>query len=177
MHQQPFIDQRSSTMKKRVSRNIRIGKYLVLPFVAIYVVGNVYTFFVEETPDKVMMFVVPLTCLIISLIGYFLFKYFDKAKTIEYDNNHLYVSDKFGMETVPLEHIVSLKMTTTKLNGNWGWKITYLDIDKVEQHASFFPRILNINMEGFHQQIKNKNPQAKIQRFSFGPFDIDSASN
>ncbi len=164
-------------MRKRISRNIRVGRLLIIPLLIVLVFFNIYIFFfLGEKLDNFTFIFVPGLTIIFIIVGYFLYKYFDNFQTIEYDENKMYVSDKFGVKEILLDKIISLTMTTTILNGTFKWKIIYIDKDR-EEYASFFPRPLNINLADFSKTIKTKNPDAKLQDFSFGPFQFDKTSD
>ncbi len=76
-----------------------------------------------------------------------------------------------------MENVLSLKMTTVQLNSHYGWRLTYKDHDHTENYLIFFSRPLNANLPGFTHEILRKNPNTKIQKISFGPFQIDKADN
>ncbi|HEX8516356.1 MAG TPA: hypothetical protein VF868_09170 [Bacteroidia bacterium] len=165
-------------MRRRISTNIRVGRLLILPLTVGLLILNIYVFFISDDKlDNSSSFIISGISVIFMVIGYFLYKYLDNEKTIEYDDNNMYVSGKFGTKEIQLAKITSLIMTPTRLNDNFKWKIIYIDKDNTEGFVIFFSRPLNVNLADFSKAIMTKNSDAKVQGFSFGPFQVDKTNN
>lgn len=163
-------------MKKRVSLNIRIGRFFIIPIIGIIIYTNFQIFLIQKENHDATI-IVPIISIMVLIIGYFIFRYLDKAKTILFDNKLLYISDKKGAEIISIDRISSLRMTTIQLNNNYSWKIIFKDNNNLERSVSFFPRLLNINMKEFQEVILSNNKDANVQKFFYGLFQIDKSKN
>lgn len=158
-------------MKKSVSSSLNGIRYFIILFLIGFVIINIVNFVNEVENHDYLSFIISLSFLIVfSLILYLVFKYLGTFKTIEYDSNFVYISDKSETKTILLGDVVSLKMSKLKINNNNGWKLTYKDEDNTDMIVKFFPRHLHVNLAEFGDEILKNNPNAKIQEFKFGPF-------
>lgn len=165
-------------MRKRVSGNIRNGRFLIVPWVGILLYFNIHAFLAPgKKPDLTFISVIVSVTLVFLLVGCFLYRFFDKAKTIEFDDHSFYVSDKSGNKKVSLDKVTSLAMSAIYINNRHGRRLTYKENDNTEQTVTFFPRIGNLYLPEFENAIKENSESAKVQRSSFGPFQIDKFTN
>lgn len=141
----------------------------VFDFYILLFTNETYDFF-----DKTIILIISLSFV---LICYFLYNFLDKSLTIEFDDQYLYLTDKIETKAISLTQITSLVMTSIKINDYYSLKVTFNEEGKENGQATFFPRHLNYNLTEFCDNIKKVNKTAKIQTFSFGPFQIDKVNN
>jgi len=156
-------------MRKRISSNIRIGKYL---FIVLIVV--VFYFIIKALNDKNVDIdssnVAATTIIIFICVGlYFLF---DSAKTVEYDSTFMYVIGKKGEEKVRLKDVLVIKYTMTEINKRNLWKIEYYNESMNEESVRILPKIFNNNFDEFKKLVKATNRNVVIQNWS-SSFDFD----
>jgi hypothetical protein len=149
-------------MRYRVSRNIRVGRLLIIPVTAALLFVNIYVFFISgQRADNSAYYIVPGISAIVLIVAILFYRYFDRAMTIEYDEMNMFITDKSGTHTIPLGDIKSLTMTTTRLNDIFQWKLVYIENQMTEEFVLFFPRPLNLNLGSFGKAILNLNPNAQ----------------
>lgn len=164
-------------MRKRVSADIRAWRFFVIPAVVILAYFNIRAFADTDEAAGFTGFIFPVISLVVVIICCFIYRSLDRAETIEFDDMHLYVSGKQGAEVIPLESIVSLKMTSVHLNERYRWRIIYRDSNLHERSVTFFPRPLYENMIELANAIRSRNNDATIQKLFYGPFQVDKWSD
>ena len=154
-------------MRRRISRNIRIYKYLFLT-IGILLIFPTANYFRKNNID--LKSIIPLLIFLIICFG--LYYLFDKAKTIEFDNDFIYVIGKSEKEKIPLKNVYKVKLTMIELNNLNIWKIGYLNNDGIKKTVRILPRFFNKHFKEFKDLVKNANKDVIIQNWSHS-FDID----
>ncbi|MEO8151283.1 MAG: hypothetical protein ABI723_26870 [Bacteroidia bacterium] len=103
---------------------------LCIPFVMLTAISNY----------QINLQVILLVILIFAFEG-FLFYYLFKLKTIEFDDNYVYIVSDSSEESVPLENIRAIKLTMAGINKKDFWKMNYIDTNNDEKSLSFVPKI------------------------------------
>lgn len=145
----------------RISRSLEAGKYLVTVIAVISIVVLFYTYNDANTSIPCMIF------LAMSGILYYLFSI---AKTVEFDEQHLFISDKKRSEVIPLNNVFKIKLTMTQINNDNFWKIKYIGNDGKENVVRILPQ--RENFEVFKKTVEQKNSQVEIRKWSHS-FDVD----
>jgi ribosomal protein L31E len=107
--------------------------------------------------------------LIISAVLYYLF---DVSKTVEFDNDFMYIKGKSGEEKIPLKNVYKIKLTMIEINKNNMWKIGYYDNNRIKKSVRILPRFLNKHFDEFTIQVKIANKNVNIQNWSHS-LDLD----
>ena len=89
-------------------------------------------------------------------IGFYLVM--SRARRLQHDNENFYIIRGSDERVVPFTSIVSIKKSSTKVNGSRYWKLIYLDEFKTENKCRFFS---DFNKE-FHNSVKAVNPDVVI---------------
>ncbi|MES2732694.1 MAG: hypothetical protein V4714_13135 [Bacteroidota bacterium] len=147
----------------RISKNLEIGKYLMLAIGIAMVVAILTT--VNDSEGSVAFFIF----LFVSVILFFLFHY---SKTVEFDEDFMYVSGRQINTKVPLVRVYKIKRTMTQINKQYMWKISYYDEQDAEQSVRILPKVGNGRFDHFTDLVKEKNQAAQIKNWSHS-FDFD----
>ena len=140
-------------MRKRISKNIRNMKYvsIVLVIMLLVFLIKVYS---EDSNDYVSIGI------LLGLIPLFILLYFvfDNAKSIEFDDEHLFIVSKSTNKKILLKDIYKLKKTMTEINDRDLWRI-YYNTYGVKKSIVFWPRWNSRNFKNFKKitQKVNKN--------------------
>ena len=98
-------------MRKRISTNTRNWKYVPI-IIGILMVGIIIKILTENNDNVLALGI--LTLFIFLLIG--LYFVFDKSKSIEFDNEYLFISSKHSDEKISFKNILQIKKTLTEIN-------------------------------------------------------------
>lgn len=139
--------------------------FIILGIFLLFLLGNSLS---KQVIDYESV-IVQLVFLSISIILYFLF---DKAKTVEFDTNYMYVSGKGEEERILLSDVFKIKLTMTKINNRSMWKISYYDVNKAQKSVRVLPRWFYENFNEFKAAVKSANEDVTIKNFSHS-FDFD----
>ena len=160
--------QKSNIIKRRISAHIRWMRFIFAPLGAYFI----YLFFkhlIESHIDSEAF----ISSFIFSLISIGLYYFFNTAKTVEFDENHMYVRDKEKKEEkIPLNRIYKIKLTMIEINNKSLWKIYYYNENQVETSVKILPRWMNLNFNKFKDAVKTANKDAEIRNWSHS-FDFD----
>ena len=145
----------------RISRSLEAGKYVML---VIGLVLITVLFFLNEDTNTLI------TCAIFLVISGVLYYLFSNAKTVEFDEVNMFISNKKGNEVIPLTNIFRIKLTMTQINNDNFWKIKYTG----EQGEKLAVRILpkRDTFEVFKRVVREKSPSVEIKNWSHS-FDLD----
>jgi len=91
-------------MKKRISTNTRNWKYVPI-VIGILMIGMIIKILTENKNDILAVGI--LTLFVFLLTG--LYFVFDKAKSIEFDNEYLFISSKNSSERISFKNIRKIK--------------------------------------------------------------------
>lgn len=97
--------------------------------------------------------------LLFSGITYLLWKH----RRLKFDSENLYIKRGNEETTVPLTNIVSIKKSSTKVNGERYWILIYVDELQQERKLRFKS---DFNKE-FHDTVKKNNPEVIIWTHPF----------
>lgn len=100
-----------------------------------------------------------LVFLILIGFGYLLWN----RRRLKHDNTNLYIKRGNDERRVPLSNIVSIKRSSTKVNGSRYWILIYLDEIKEEQKLRFNS---DFNKE-FFDTVRDRNPEVIIWEHPF----------
>ena len=105
-------------MRKRISTKTRNWKYVPI-VIGILLIGMIIKILTENKNDTLAVGI--LTLFVLLLTG--LYFVFDKAKSIEFDNEYLFISSKKSNEKISFKNIRKIKKTLAEINGlaikNW----------------------------------------------------------
>lgn len=93
--------------------------------------------------------------LLVFLGLYFLFSI---SRRLQYDDQNFYIIRGSNERAIHFSSIISIKKTSTKVNGERYWKMVYLDEFKVERRCRFFS---SFNKD-FHNKVRSVNPDVVI---------------
>jgi len=154
-------------MKKRLSSHIRPARFLFL-LVGLGLGYVLFNSLMKGTTDQESMIVMSVF-LLACVILYYLF---DQAKTVEFDNDYMYIKGKTGEETIPLKDVHKIKLTMTKINNRSMWKIGYKNQWGTEKSVRILPRWLHSEFDEFKTLVQAANKNVNIQNWSHS-FDLD----
>lgn len=148
-------------MRYRISSDTRTTKYLFLAIGIGLVVVIINSLGEENFNPK-------------DLIGYFAFLlpcalfyyFFDRTKTVEYDNQFMYVIWKNEEEKVALRNIIQIKLTMTSINDRSLWKISYHDQSGAKKSVRFLPKWFHQHFEQFKSLVQKENKKVVIQNWA-----------
>ena len=154
-------------MKKRISSNIRWARYLfvLLGFILLTAVVIALS---EDFVNQEAVIVLSIFLIICPILYYL----FDKAKTVEYDLEFMYVTNKNEVEKVQLKKIFKIKLTMTEINKRNMWKISYYDKNNIQKSVRILPRWYHQDFDDFTDAVKAANKDLIFKRFSHS-FDFD----
>ena len=113
----------------------------------------------ENSEDHLAIFIIAVF-LLICIPLYF---HFDKAKSIEFDEEYLIISTNSIEEKISLKNIISLEKTMAQVNNRDIWKIRYRDKFNNEKSIRIWPRRQYQYFEQFKNKIIEKNPDIEIK--------------
>ena len=122
-------------------------------------IGFIIKIFTENNDDVLELGI--LTIFIFLLIG--LYFVFDKAKSIEFDNEYLFISSKNSNEKISFKNILKIKKTLAEINDRDMWKIYYRDKNNIEKSSRIWPRWNSKYFEEFKSLALNKNDEIEIK--------------
>jgi len=100
--------------------------------------------------------------LIIAKILFVIFLVFYLPDKIEFDNSNMYIVSKKGKKEVSLGNITGIAVTRLSLNNSlYLIKIKYYYRGD-EYTARFYPRRFSKSLNDFKNNVRNKNPRAKV---------------
>lgn len=98
--------------------------------------------------------------LLVSLGLYFLFTI---SRRLQYDDQNFYIIRGSNERAIHFSSIISIKKTSTKVNGERYWKMVYLDEFRIKHNCRFFS---SFNKE-FHTRVRTVNPDVVIWTHPF----------
>src|SRR4051812_12990447 len=101
----------------KISTSLEVGKYLMI-FIA--VILTVILFYSYNDTNTLI------ACIFLLALSGLLYYLFSIAKTVEFDEHHLIISDKTKSEVIALNNVLKIKLTMTQVNNNNLWKIKYV---------------------------------------------------
>ena len=143
-----------------ISRNIRDGRYLMIVIAAFcsYVLA-----ISRDTETTIAAGVFMVACCV-------LFYLLHRAREVAHDENYLYISGRGVEQIVPLENVFKIKLTMTRINDSYFWKIGYNDSNGKASAVRVLPQ--QKSFEHFKNLVSIKNPQVAIKNYSHS-FDFD----
>lgn len=144
----------------RISRKLQAIKYVL----AAVILFSIYILWMYYNDAETV-----LACSAISAISAALFYLIHNAKTVEFDDNYMYITGREIDKAIPLDKIFKIKLTTININDQNMWKIGYLD-GEIEKAIRILPRLMEFAI--FKQVVSAKNQGVAIKNFSH-TFDFD----
>lgn len=139
--------------RKRISTNTRNWKYVPI-IIGILIILIIIKILTENNNDVLGVGI--LTLFIFLLTG--LYFVFDRAKSIEFDNEYLFISSKNSEEKISFKNILKIKKTFAEINDRDIWKIYYRDRNNIEKSIIIWPRWDSKYFEEFKNvALKNNN--------------------
>ncbi|MFC4218888.1 hypothetical protein [Flagellimonas marina] len=145
-------------MRKRISTNIRNWKYVPI-IIGILMIGIIFKILTENNDDLLAIGI--LSSFIFLLIG--LYFVFDRAKSIEFDDQFLFISSKNSDEKIPLKKIIGIKKTLAEINDRDIWKIYYRDKNNLEKSIRVWPRWNSKYFEEFKNIALSINDKIEVK--------------
>lgn len=131
-------------MKKRVSADLRSWRYGVWVVLGVtFFVGIVNI--VQGKTDVVTLSVLAGLLLLFSVSGYFLYRFLNRAKTVEFDASRLFISHGTEVKIIHYNQIVSLRVNSLRINDRYTLRMTYRD-ENGETSVVFLPRLANLHL-------------------------------
>lgn len=145
-------------MRRRISTNKRSWKYVPI-IIGILMIGMIIKILTENKNDILAIGI--LTLFVFLLTG--LYFVFDRAKSIEFDNEHLFILSKNSEERISFKNIRKIKKTIAEINDRDIWKIYYRDKNNIETSIRVWPRWNSKYFEEFKITALDKNNEIEIQ--------------
>ena len=145
-------------MRKRISTKTRNWKYVPI-VIGILLIGMIIKILTENKNDTLAVGI--LTLFVLLLTG--LYFVFDKAKSIEFDNEYLFISSKKSNEKISFKNIRKIKKTLAEINDRDIWKIYYRDKSNIEKSIKIWPRWNSNYFEQFKEMALKKNNEIEIK--------------
>jgi hypothetical protein len=79
---------------------------------------------------------------------------------IEFDDDNMYISNKRFKDEIPLKQIVSIELSSARVNQSHYWDIKYNDLANGEHTLQILPKSKNFSL--FKERVKEKNPSVEI---------------
>jgi len=152
-------------LKKRLSTNIKPYRFFFLAAA----INLCYELVNEIYSGEVLLpsvIILPIFTIILLVLAYFI----GKARTVEFDEQFMYVTGIDINEAILLSNIVTIKLTMTSFGNQSLWKIWYLDENKIKKSVRVLPFYKSFNE--FKTLVKSKNQKVEIRNFSH-TFDLD----
>ncbi|NIK93609.1 hypothetical protein GZ212_15720 [Mangrovimonas sp. CR14] len=146
-------------MRKRISTNTRNWRFAPI-IIGIIMLGIVIKILTENKNDLLAIGI--LTFFIFMLTG--LYFVFDRAKSIEFDNQHLFILSKNLDEKIPFKNIKKIKKTLAEINDRDIWKIYYRDKNNIEKSIRVWPRWNSKYFEEFKSVALENNNEIVIKK-------------
>lgn len=131
--------------RKVIRKGWRWARWLMLPVALLSI----------PTSFDMPYFLITNIVLLSSIGLFFLFK---RAKRLEHDDVNLYLIRDKMEKVIPFTDIISIKRSSTKVNGERYWIIRYKDDDK-EKSVRYFRLFWN---KEFQQAVRDQNPAVVI---------------
>ncbi|MDC6362393.1 MULTISPECIES: hypothetical protein [Flavobacteriaceae] len=145
-------------MRRRISTNKRSWKYVPI-IIGILMIGMIIKILTENKNGILAIGI--LTLFVLLLTG--LYFVFDRAKSIEFDNEHLFISSKNSEERISFKNIRKIKKTIAEINDRDIWKIYYRDKNNIETSIRVWPRWNSKYFEEFKITALDRNNEIEIQ--------------
>lgn len=140
--------------RTRLTSNLsfEIFGVICLPIVLYMLVsGNELNFY-----SKLILFII---FGLFALLLYFLLT----LKTIDFDDNYVYLISNSKEEIIPIENITYIKLTMSGINSKDFWEMRYINENNEEISLSFVPKSVKATIFTLEELIKLKNPEADIE--------------
>lgn len=102
---------------------------------------------------------------VLMLIGVALIYLIGKLKTIEFDPEFIYVSNKKGTEIIPLKNITKIKLIMIEVGGADFYRMYYTSADSKQKSVIFLP---TGSFNEFVGLIKVHKKNFKVQQWTLG---------
>ena len=143
---------KDEAQKKMITTGIiRWWRFIIAPF-AFFITANMIQ---EGTYYAWKILIIHILVIIVYLLW--------KHRRLKFDNNNLYIKRGKKETTVPLANIISIKRSSTKVNGSRYWILIYLDAQNKERKLRFDS---DFNSE-FHNAVRKMNPEVVIWEHPF----------
>lgn len=86
-----------------------------------------------------------------------LYFFFYQIRRLQFDSSNLYILKGKNETVVPFISIISIKKSSTKVNGQRYYKILYIDEFKIEHTRRYFPKLFG-ESKNFVEAVKKVNP-------------------
>lgn len=155
-------------MRRSICNKLITLKYIifVLMFFFGYLLVNEIVKFANNELKSFDSIIGPIIIEVLYILAIFLIS---KLRTVEFDDEYLYITYKKIEQKIPLENVFYIKLTMIEVNNFNFWKMKYLDNEKNNCSVRFLP---NRNFYDFKELIKVKNKNVKIRNWSHS-FDFD----
>ncbi|HWJ28210.1 MAG TPA: hypothetical protein VNS32_16825, partial [Flavisolibacter sp.] len=94
------------------------------------------------------------------------------AKTVEFDKDNMYVTDRRNEVSLPLKNVYKIKLTMTRINNRHLWKIGYYNNEGEAKAVRILPGRFYKYFNEFEEAVKKANPDVKISNWTWS-FDLD----
>lgn len=156
-----------TTMRKRISTNLRWVRFISIPVFISLAYSLVNLISKENTEIEVLIGLSFAT--LVCIASYFVF---DSAKTVEFNETHLFITSKKGEERIPLKNIHGIKLTSYEINNRNMWKIKFTNRSNSYDSVKILPIYNDNSFEQFKQTVYQANPNVSIQKWTHS-FDFD----
>ena len=154
-------------MKKRISTNIRWARFLFIVLSTILTIALSVTLS-NDLIDQEAVLVLTIFLIICPILYYL----FDKAKTVEFDKEFMYITDKKEIVKVPLRRVFKIQLTMTQINKRNMWKISYYDKNNSQKSVRILPKLFYKDFYEFKDLVQQINKDLEFKNSSHS-FDFD----
>lgn len=110
--------------------------------------------------------------LLFLLIFIVMFYFFYQAKTVEFDNEYMFVSSRKGVEKIQLKDVFKIKLTLSRIQYAYFWKISYKNNDGIHKSVRILPINKSNVFNEFIDVVRKKNSNLITKHWSHS-FDFD----
>lgn len=147
--------------KTRLSANMGVSKYFLLLVAIMFGYG-----WLNSPPNDFEGILVLCLCeatLLVSAAA------FHMEKRLDFDEAHLFISRRGKTEAVALSQVVSIKMTSFRVNYFHYWKVSYTDQETKTIKSVRFVPLRAKDFELFEKRVHARNHRVKLKN-RVGPF-------
>lgn len=141
-------------MEKRVI--IKYG-YRWMRFIFLLIAFFIVLEIISTSQDRILNFAY-------LMIYVMLFLLFRLSRRLQFDSKNFYIIRGNNEKIIPFISIISIKKSSSKVNGGRYWKMLYQDEFKTEHICRYFP---TLDTKKLNESVKKVNPNVVIWEHPF----------
>ena len=149
-------------MRRKISRNSKLSKLITI-IVGLFFLFMLITITQNENFKLLMSLsgdsfsqTFYIACSIGILIPAIIYFLLSRAKTLEFDNNFMYVIGRKEEEKIELKDVVEIKKSTIVINGENKWEISYYNKMREIKSIKILPNFSNTNFDEFKTLVEKE---------------------